>query len=95
MIDISKSYDNKALLEALKDRDETYKSIIDTDNYMFECSDEDLELFERIKHLSQFQKDLLYLTSKMSVNEVAKLYYVSTRYIYLKLAETKNTLREK
>lgn len=77
-----KAYSNQALLDALKNRDELYNTIINETSNGYIYDDKQQRRIKRIKSLTQFQKDLLYLSSQMSVYKVAELYGVSARYLY-------------
>lgn len=95
MAKLYKAYNNEMLIEALKDRDETIQSIenemdVDFDQY----SDDEKHLFKKYLQLSQFEKDLLYLASKMSVRDIAVLYGVSATHIYSHLNQLKKRLKE-
>lgn len=93
MSKIKKAYSNEALVEALKDRDTVYNSIkkeINEYNY----DDEELEVFKKFDNLTQFQKDLLYLSSTMGVYSVADLYGVSATLLYHHLREIKKILHK-
>ena len=88
---VDKAYNNKDLLDALKDRDKTYEDIL---NYADkDYSDEEIIKLNKIKNLTQFQKDLLYLSSKMSVYDIADLYSVSARYLYNHIKIIKDILK--
>lgn len=88
---IDKGYNNEALVAALADRDKIYASITsEIDIYRY--SDEQLKILENLEKLTQFQKDLLYLSSKMSVCDIAPLYGVSASLIYRYLREIQKIL---
>ena len=69
----------EAIKELLKDRDEIYNAIL---NDTFDLDDEELLRVHKVKELERWEFDILYLTSKLPVREVAYLYKVSTAYIY-------------
>lgn len=93
MSKINKAYNNKELLEALKDSRTTYQSLLDEIPTM-DYSDEQIAMILSYNKLSQFEKDLLYLTSQRPVTEVAALYGVSKTIIYNKLHLIQNKLRQ-
>lgn len=90
---VDKAYSNQALIEALKDRDEIYEALLEkcSDGNLYD--DKEQIRINKIKSLTQFQKDLLYLSSKMSVYEIAPLYSVSARYLYNHLKIIKDILK--
>lgn len=93
MSKLNKAYSNEALVEALKERDSVYESIKGEING-YDYSDEDLLVFEKFDNLTQFQKDLVYLSSKMSVYDVADLYGVSASLLYKHLREIQKLLHK-
>ena len=92
MSKINKAYNNTELLQALKDRNCIYQSIVDeipTQDY----DDQQIIRILSYNTLSQFEKDLLYLVSQHPVTEVAALYGVSKTIIYNKLHLIQNKLK--
>lgn len=84
MAKIKHSYSNNELLEELKDRDSIYDSIKNEVNG-YKYNDEELKILDNLEKLTQFERDLLYLSSKMSVYDVADLYGVSPSLLYRNL----------
>lgn len=89
MAKLHKAYENKKLIEALKDRDSVYDSVLSNVNAY---DDEQLAVLSNISKLTQFQKDLLYLSSQMSVYDVADLYAVSASLLYSHLRDIQKIL---
>lgn len=80
--------DNNLLIELTKDRDEVYTSLLLEGDY----DDTQLEHLNRYKALESYKKDLLFLTTKMSVQDIANLYCVSKTYIYSLLKKIQREL---
>lgn len=74
-----KKTDNETIKKLLKDRDDIYNSIL---NDTFDFDDEELKRVKRAKYLEKWEFDVLYLSSKLPVREVADLYAVSSAYVY-------------
>lgn len=85
---IQKAYSNKELIEALKDSKEIFECILTE----FDLDDEQLKTLNKYQQLTQFERDVLYLYSQISVNEIAKLYGCSKQLIYDRLREIKRKL---
>lgn len=83
---------NDKLKLALQDRDIDIQNMID---YMqdIDIDDEQLEKVNKYMKLSQFQKDLLYLTTKHPVSQIANMYQVSTTHIYNTLKKINKILK--
>ena len=85
-----KRCNNEELRECLRERDEIYRSIqLEEHNF----SDEEEAIFKRVSLLQPFERDLLYLSSKMSVKEIAKVYVVSTTHLYNQLHNIQKKLK--
>lgn len=69
----------EAIKELLRDRDEVYNSLL---NDTFDFDDEELKRIKKVKDLEKWEFDILYLSSKLPVREVADLYAVSNTHIY-------------
>lgn len=93
MSKLHKSYNNQDLLDALKDRDSVLESIKGEING-YDYSDEELEVLDKFENLTPFQKDLVYLSSQISVYDVADLYDVSASLLYKHLREIKQILHK-
>lgn len=85
---IKTAYNNQDLINHLKDSKEVIKGLTD-----FDLDDEELERINKFKHLSQFERDLIYLTSQHNIETVARLYCVSKSHIYNLLNITKEKLK--
>lgn len=94
MSKVLKNYNNEKLLEALKDRDDIFNSIKD-EITEFNYTDEQLKIFDNLNKLTQFQKDLLYLSSTMSVYKISDLYGVSPSLLYRYLRSIQEILNKK
>lgn len=95
MAKIIHAYNNKELITKLKDRDAIYNSIKDEING-YDYSDEQLKVLNNISKLTQFQKDLLYLSSQESVYDIARdLYKVSPSLLYKELRNIQKILNNK
>lgn len=70
---------NDLLIELTKDRDLIYKSVLSENN---DLDDVQLQALERYDQLDSYKKDVLFLTTKMPVQDIANLYAVSKTYIY-------------
>lgn len=81
----------EAIKELLKDRDEVYNSML---NNTFDFDDEELKRINKVKELERWEFDILYLSSKMSVKEVAELYTCSTTHVYNILNSIQKKLKE-
>lgn len=86
---IKKAYSNERLIAALKDRDSVIQSMINEGDY----DDRQLEIINRYTHLSQFHKDLLYLTTKYKIKDICELYAVSHTHIYNNVKKIKELLK--
>ena len=82
-----KAYTNEDLLNHLRGSKEVINGLTD-----FDLDDEQLEVINRYKNLSQFERDLLYLYSQHTVDIISKLYNCSKTHIYNKLREIKKKL---
>lgn len=71
-------YQNDVLKAALQDSKTIYKSMKES----FDFDDEQLKVLEVFENLSQFDKDLIYLSSVYPVSEIANMYNVTRQYIY-------------
>lgn len=85
---IKTAYNNQDLINHLKDSKEVIKGLTD-----FDLDDEELERINKFKRLSQFEKDLIFLSSQYSIDTVAQLYCVSKSHIYNLLNITKEKLK--
>jgi uncharacterized protein YjcR len=88
-IKIPKAYNNDNLLTALKDRDDIFKSMIEENDF----DDEQLKQLNKYLSLSQFHRDLLYLTSIMKIKDICELYAVSHTHIYNQIKKIKTILK--
>lgn len=86
---IKKAYSNERLIAALKDRDSVIQSMINEGDY----NDKELEILNKYTHLSQFHKDLLYLTTKYKIKDICELYAVSHTHIYNNLKKIRGQLK--
>lgn len=84
---------NDKLKAALQNRDETIKNMYFYINEEANLDDEQMIKVAKYIKLSQFQKDLLYLTTNYSVAEIADMYQVSTTHIYNTLKKIKKILQ--
>lgn len=82
-----KAIDNEKLIEALKESKAVFAAI-----QYYNCDDEQLAKIQKFNNLTQFEKDLMYLTCTMKAVDVAKLYGVSRQYIYKVLNQIKQKL---
>lgn len=71
-------YQNDVLKAALHESKTIYKSMKES----FDFDDEQLKVLEVFENLSQFDKDLIYLSSVYPVSEIANMYNVTRQYIY-------------
>lgn len=71
-------YQNDVLKAALQDSKTIYKSMKES----FDFDDDQLKVLEVFENLSQFDKDLIYLSSVYPVSEIANMYNVTRQYIY-------------
>lgn len=85
---MKKCYSNEDLKESLRDSKEVISGLTD-----FDLDDDELLLVNKYKHLSQFERDLLYLSSQHKVSYVAALYNVSSSHIYNLLNEIRKKLK--
>ena len=81
---------NDKLKELLRERDEIYQSV-QSEPHNF--SDSELDIFNRVSLLQPFERDLLYLSSKMPVKEIANVYVVSTTHLYNQLHNIQKKLK--
>lgn len=85
---MKKCYSNDDLKESLKDSKAVIKGLTD-----FDLDDDELLLVNKFKNLSQFERDLLYLSSQHKISFVADLYNVSSSHIYNLLNEIRKKLK--
>lgn len=78
-------YNNENLINALKDRDEVIEGL----NYFGGLDDTQITMLARFKQLSQFEKDIMYLSAIKPIPEVAELYGISRQYVYKLLKKIK------
>lgn len=71
-------YQNDVLKAALQDYKTIYKSMKES----FDFDDDQLKVLEVFENLSQFDRDLIYLSSVYPVSEIANMYNVTRQYIY-------------
>lgn len=71
-------YQNDVLKAALQDSKTIYKSMKES----FDFDDDQLKVLEVFENLSQFDRDLIYLSSVYPVSEIANMYNVTRQYIY-------------
>ena len=71
-------YQNDVLKAALRDSKTIYKSMKES----FDFDDDQLKVLEVFENLSQFDRDLIYLSSVYPVSEIANMYNVTRQYIY-------------
>lgn len=86
---INKAYNNENLIAALAERDSVIQSMINDGDY----DDKQLEIINKYTHLSQFHKDLLYLTTRYKIKEICELYAVSHTHIYNNLKKIRELLK--
>lgn len=91
MSKLKTAYNNQELLDALKDRDGVIEDILKY--YTRNMSDDELDVIDRFNKLTQFQKDLLYLSSTMSMYDASKLYGTSASILYKNLREIHKILK--
>lgn len=85
---IYNAYSNQELINKLIDRDAVTAALYD-----FDLSDDELIRVNKYKQLSQFERDLLYLYSQTTVEEISSLYMVSKTHIYNFLKQIKQKLK--
>lgn len=83
-------YNNENLINALKDRDEVIEGL----NYFGGLDDTQVTMLARFKQLSQFEKDIMYLSATKPIPEVAELYGISRQYVYKLLNKIKLKLND-
>ena len=101
-----KQYSNDDLKEALSGSKEVIQeaeelllermddNAIPWDCKSYDMDDQQITIFNRYKQLPQFERDLLFLTSKYPISKVAELYGVTSSYIYIKIKKIHNKLNE-
>lgn len=88
---------NDRLKAALSTRDDDIQAMLEYmeikqnqyDNEQDQYDDEQLQMVKNYQKLTQFQKDLLYLTIGHPVSEIADMYQVSKTHIYETLKKIK------
>lgn len=80
--------------EELKKMTDEGKEVYDTFLDGEDLDDEQLAITERLKDLSQLDKDLLYLYSTYGATKTARLCQCSRQYIYKKIKQIKSKLYE-
>ena len=85
---IYNAYSNQELINKVIDRDTVTAALYD-----FDLSDDELIRVNKYKQLSQFERDLLYLYSQTTVEEISSLYMVSKTHIYNFLKQIKQKLK--
>lgn len=90
-----KQYSNDDLKEALSGSKEVIQEAEELLlERMDDMDDQQITIFNRYKQLPQFERDLLFLTSKYTISKVAELYGVTSSYIYIKIKKIHNKLNE-
>lgn len=74
-----KKIPTNVIKELLRDRDDVYNSLL---NDTFDFDDKELKRLNKVKELERWEFDILYLSSKLPVREVADLYSCSSTHIY-------------
>ncbi len=77
-------YNNENLINALSERDEVISGL-----EYFSLDDEQVTMLARFKQLSQFEKDIMYLSATKPIPNVAELYGISRQYVYKLLKKIK------
>lgn len=77
-------YNNENLINALSERDEVISGL-----EYFSLDDEQVTMLTRFKQLSQFEKDIMYLSVTNTIPDVAELYGISRQYVYKLLKKIK------
>lgn len=77
-------YNNENLINALSERDEVIEGL-----EYFSLDDTQVTMLARFKQLSQFEKDIMYLSVTNTIPDVAELYGISRQYVYKLLKKIK------
>ena len=89
---LKKAYDFNDLREALKDRDNIYKSIEEEINRgIIQLDDYQLEIYNKLKTLTPIERDVLYVYSQYKTTSGDK-WGVSLSYIYKIMKQIRNKL---
>lgn len=81
--------DNDRLKEALKERDEVINGLSE-----FDIDDEQRKKIQRFLKLSPLERDIFYLSSQHTHQEIGDMYGVSRAFISKKIKTIQNQLRE-
>lgn len=91
---VLKQYDNQLLLQALEGEKELIQS---AEQYLLtndsKYDDEQRIRFEKFLALPQFERDLLYLSTRLSIAKIAELYAVTSSYIYIRIKKINQMLK--